>query len=83
MAHIAGAGAAVGLLSSIILFFTRLINYWRLYSFGAGVSAAFKAVFTVKLLTDAPADLTLEYRRPWEKDTPPARTVYYAIIPKR
>ena len=43
---IAGAGAAVGLLSSIILFFTRLINYWRLYSFGAGVSAAFKAVFT-------------------------------------
>ena len=42
-----------------------------------------KAVFTVKLLTNAPADLTLEYLRPWEKDVPPARTVYCAIIPKR
>ena len=41
-----------------------------------------KAVFTVKLLTDAPADLTLEYCRPWEKDTPPARTLYYAIVPQ-
>ncbi len=40
-----------------------------------------KAVITVTLLTDAPADLTLEYRRPWEKDAPPAQTLYYAVIP--
>lgn len=42
-----------------------------------------KAVVTVTLLTDAPADLTLEYRRPWEKDNPPAETLYYAIVPKK
>jgi len=42
-----------------------------------------KAVITVTLLTDAPADLTLEYRRPWEKDTPPAETLHYAIMPKK
>ena len=41
-----------------------------------------KAVVTVTLLTNAPADLTLEYRRPWERDTPPARVIYYAIVPK-
>jgi len=40
-----------------------------------------KAVITVTLLTDAPADLTLEYRRPWEKDTPPAKILYYAVVP--
>ena len=40
-----------------------------------------RAVITVTLLTDAPADLTLEYLRPWEKDTPPAKVLYYAIIP--
>ena len=40
-----------------------------------------KAVITVTLLTDAPADLTLEYRRPWEKDAPPAKVLYYAILP--
>ena len=43
---IAAAGAAIGLLSSIILFFTNLINYWRLYSFGSGISTAFKSVFS-------------------------------------
>lgn len=42
-----------------------------------------KAVITVTLLADGPADLTLEYRRPWEKDTPPARVLYYAIVPKK
>ena len=42
-----------------------------------------KAVITVTLLTDAPADLTLEYRRPWEKNTPPAQVLYYAIVPKQ
>ena len=42
-----------------------------------------KAVVTVTLLTDAPADLTLEYRRPWEKDTPPAEVLYYAVVPKK
>ena len=42
-----------------------------------------KAVVTVTLLTDAPADLTLEYRRPWEKDVPPAEVLYYAIVPKK
>ena len=42
-----------------------------------------KAMITVRLLTDAPADLTLEYRRPWEKDNPPARVLYYAIVPKK
>ena len=40
-----------------------------------------RAVITVTLLTNAPADLTLEYRRPWEKDVPPAEVIYYAIIP--
>jgi len=40
-----------------------------------------KAIVTVRLLTDAPADLTLEYRRPWEKDTPPAKVLYYAVLP--
>ena len=40
-----------------------------------------KAIITVTLLTDAPADLTLEYRRPWEKDTPPAKILYYAVLP--
>ena len=39
------------------------------------------AVVTVTLLTDAPADLTLEYRRPWEKDVPPAKVLYYAVVP--
>ena len=42
-----------------------------------------KAVITVTLLTDAPADLTLEYRRPWEKDNPPAEVRRYAIVPKK
>jgi len=42
-----------------------------------------KAVVTVTLLTDAPADLTLEYRRPWEKDNPPAQVLYYAVVPKK
>ena len=42
-----------------------------------------KAVVTVTLLTDAPADLTLEYRRPWEKDTPPAKVLYYAVVPEK
>ena len=42
-----------------------------------------KAVITVTLLTDAPADLTLEYRRPWEKDAPPAKTLYYAVVPQK
>ena len=42
-----------------------------------------KAVVTVTLLTDAPADLVLEYRRPWEKDTPPAKVLYYAVVPKK
>ena len=40
-----------------------------------------KAVVTVRLLTDAPADLTLEYRRPWETDVPPAKVLYYAVVP--
>lgn len=40
------------------------------------------AVITVTLLTDAPADLTLEYRRPWEKDAPPAKILYYAVVPE-
>ena len=39
------------------------------------------AIVTVTLLTDAPADLTLEYRRPWEKDVPPAKVLYYAVVP--
>ena len=42
-----------------------------------------KALVTVTLLTDAPADLTLEYCRPWEKDTPPAKVLYYAVVPKK
>lgn len=42
-----------------------------------------EAVVTVTLLTDAPADLTLEYRRPWEKDAPPAQTLRYAIVPAK
>ena len=42
-----------------------------------------RAVITVTLLTDAPADLTLEYRRPWEKDTPPAKTLHYAVMPAK
>ena len=42
-----------------------------------------KAVITVTLLTDAPAELTLEYRRPWEKDTPPAKVLYYAVVPEK
>ena len=42
-----------------------------------------RAVVTVTLLSDAPADLTLEYRRPWEKDTPPAKTLYYAVMPAK
>ena len=41
-----------------------------------------QAIVTVTLLTDAPADLTLEYRRPWEKDTPPARVLHYAVLPE-
>ncbi|MBQ6352404.1 MAG: protease inhibitor I42 family protein [Lentisphaeria bacterium] len=40
-----------------------------------------RAIITVTLLTDTPADLTLEYRRPWEKDTPPAKILYYAVMP--
>ena len=40
------------------------------------------AVITVRLLTDAPVDLTLEYRRPWEKDAPPAKILYYAVVPE-
>lgn len=40
-----------------------------------------KAVVTVTLLADAPADLVLEYRRPWEKDSPPAKVLYYAVVP--
>ena len=40
-----------------------------------------KAIVTVRLLTDAPADLILEYRRPWEKDAPPAKILYYAVVP--
>ena len=43
---LAAAGAAIGLLSSIILFFTNLINFSRMYNFGAGISTAFKSVFT-------------------------------------
>ena len=42
-----------------------------------------KAIITVTLLTDAPADLTLEYRRPWEKDAPPAKVLYYAVVPQK
>ena len=42
-----------------------------------------KAVVTVTLLTDAPADLTLEYRRSWEKGNPPAQVLYYAIVPQK
>ena len=42
-----------------------------------------KAVVTVTLLTDAPADLILKYLRPWEKNTPPAEVLYYAIVPKK
>lgn len=42
-----------------------------------------KAVVTVTLLTDAPAPLELEYRRPWEKDVPPAKIVRYAVVPKK
>ena len=41
------------------------------------------AVITVRLLTDAPAGLTLEYRRPWEKDTPPAEVLHYAVVPEK
>ena len=40
-----------------------------------------KAIITVWLLTDAPADLTLEYRRPWEKGVPPAEVIRYAVVP--
>ena len=40
-----------------------------------------QAIVTVTLLSDAPADLTLEYRRPWEKDVPPVKILYYAVIP--
>ena len=42
-----------------------------------------KAIVTVTLLTEGAADLTLEYRRPWEKDTPPAKVLYYAVVPKK
>ena len=42
-----------------------------------------KAIVTVTLLTDAPADLTLEYRRPWKKDTPPVKVVRYAVLPEK
>lgn len=41
-----------------------------------------KAVVTVTLLTDAPAEVTLEYLRPWEKDNPPAEVRRYTIAPK-
>ena len=42
-----------------------------------------KAVVTITLLTDAPADLTLEYCRPWEKDVPPWKTVKITVTPKK
>jgi|GEM_PF-5802659 len=42
-----------------------------------------KAVITVTLLSDAPAGIVLKYRRPWEKDTPPAKVLYYAVTPAK
>ena len=42
-----------------------------------------KAVVTVTLLTDAPAEVTLEYLRPWEKNNPPAEVRHYTIAPKK
>lgn len=39
-----------------------------------------KAIITVWRLTDRPVDLTLEYRRPWEKDVPPAKVIHYAVV---
>ena len=41
-----------------------------------------QAVVLLSLLTDAPAEVVLEYRRPWEKDTPPVKTVRCRLISK-
>ena len=41
-----------------------------------------KAVVTLTLLAHAPAEAILEYRRPWEKDVPPAKTLRCKLVPK-
>lgn len=43
---LSGAGAALGLLSGIIIFFANLIYGWRWSSFGYGISSAFKTAFS-------------------------------------
>ena len=42
-----------------------------------------KVEVVITLLSDAPAAVTLEYRRPWEKNTPPAKVVRYTVTPEK
>jgi predicted secreted protein len=41
-----------------------------------------KAIVTVTLLTNATAEVVLEYLRPWEKNTPPVKTVRCKLVSK-